>query len=48
MFGDDLFVVTTAGEAPVRFSAWDYARDQCRTRCGDAPKGESIEDKDET
>ena len=45
-FGDDPFVVATAGEAPVRFSAWDYAREQCRTRCGDVPNGESIKDKD--
>ena len=33
-FGEDPFVVTTAGEAPVGFRAWDYARAQCEFQCG--------------
>lgn len=33
-FGEDPFIITTAGEPDVGFSAWDYARAQCELRCG--------------
>jgi hypothetical protein len=37
-FGDDPFIVVLDGaDADARFSAWNYAKERCRTLCGDAP-----------
>ena len=33
MFGEDPFIVSE-DEVPVRFSAWDYAKEKCKDICG--------------
>jgi len=37
-FGDDPFIVVLDGvDDHAKFSAWDYAKERCRQRCGDDP-----------